>query len=95
MAGRYREVQEQGSYYADFFEGSALFELERYDEAAQRFVRVLELEPEARNSRWRLAECYAELGRDADAAREYATFAERFPDDDRAKRAERLSRRLR
>jgi len=94
LAKQYREVQDEGSYYADYFEGVALHELEQHGAAAERLEAVLAVEPAARNTRRRAAECYEALGRDAEAAAHYAAYAERFPDDDFAKKAARKAKRL-
>jgi len=94
LARQYREVQDEGSYYADYFEGVALHELEQYEAAAERFEAVIAIEPDAKNTRYRIAECYEEIDKDAEAAKHYAAFAERFPEDDRAKKAARKADRL-
>ena len=96
LAQEYREIAGEGpgGYYASYFEGMALKGLERFVEAAERFETVLRVEPEARNTRWLIAECYEATGDEAEAARHYGIFAEKFPEDDRAKRARRFERKL-
>lgn len=94
LAKQYREVQDEGSYYADYFEGVALHELEQHGAAAERFKAVLAVEPEAKNTRYRIAECYEAIDRAAEAAKHYAAFAERFPEDNRAKKAARKAEGL-
>lgn len=95
-AGRYRAVvgEGRGGYTTNYFEGVALHGLGRYEEAVEKFLAVLEVEPDARNTRWLIAESCEELGRDAEAAGHYAEFAERFPKDDKAKKAKKKVRKL-
>lgn len=63
--------------------------------AAALFAKVVEKNPQARNSRFMLAEALEALGRKPEAAAAYAEFAARFPGDDRAKRASEAAVRLR
>jgi len=97
LAAEYREAagEGQGGYATSYFEGVALHGLDRHSEAVEKFEKVLEVEPDAKNTRWLLAESCEELGRDAEAAGHYAEFAERFGDDDRARAAKKKAKRLR
>ncbi len=63
--------------------------------AIDRFSRAIAISPDARNSRWYLAEALRKQGLDREAARHYEAFAGRFPDDDRSKEARKLAVRLR
>jgi tetratricopeptide (TPR) repeat protein len=63
--------------------------------AIDRFSRAIAISPDARNSRWYLAEALRKRDHDREAARHYEAFAERFPDDDRAKEATKLAAKLR
>jgi len=63
--------------------------------ATVKYEAVLAANPDARNSRFRLAECYAKIGRNADAVREYDEFVARFPKDDLASKAQSAAKKLR
>ena len=67
---------------------------DRHAQAAEAFRLVLDRQPNARQSRMLLAESLEALGRDREAAEVYSEFAERFPDDDRAKEARKKARKL-
>ena len=63
--------------------------------AVEQFGKVLAKNPQARNSRYMLAESLEALGRKAEAADTFADFAARFPTDRRAKDATAAAARLR
>ncbi len=94
---RYRAAagEGQGGYSTNYFEGVALHGLGRYAEAVEKFEAVLAVHPVAKNTRWLAAESCEELGRDAEAAAHYAEYAERFPEDDKAKAAKKKVKKLR
>jgi tetratricopeptide (TPR) repeat protein len=74
--------------------GTAHQRLQQHREAAEAYERVLAINPEARNSRFAVAECYAALNEREKAIAAFQAFLARFPDDDRAKDATREVRRL-
>lgn len=63
--------------------------------AVEKFEAVLAVKPDARSTRYAIAECYEQLGEKAKAAEHYAVFAETFPSDDRAEKAASKARKLR
>jgi tetratricopeptide (TPR) repeat protein len=77
-----------------YIEGTCLMETGDLPGAVASFERTLEINPQAQNTRYKLAECYEELGRPAPAAEQYREFAERFKDDDRAKTAKKKAKKL-
>lgn len=58
------------------------------------FKRVLTMNPEARNSRFLLAECLAKQGRAEEAKTQYEEFVKRFPKDDNASKAKKAIKEL-
>ena len=94
VIARYRAAAKPDDVAPDFFEGDARRQLGQYEQAAAAFERVLARTPEARNSRFLLAECYEKLGNRAEARKNYDEFARRFPADDRAAKAKDASKRL-
>ena len=63
-------------------------------QAISSYARAVDANEAARDSRWRLAELLRKEDRDAQAARHYAEFAERFPEHENARKAARYAERL-
>ncbi|MEC9373946.1 MAG: tetratricopeptide repeat protein [Planctomycetota bacterium] len=63
-------------------------------QAIALFEQVLAEDPNARNTRYNLAELCEKVGRASDARTHYQEFINRFPDDDRASKAKKQLRRL-
>ena len=68
-------------------QGHCVDALPRYDQVIAKFAG-------ARGSRWGAAVCREQLGRNAEARRDYEEYARRFPEDDRAKEAKAAIKRL-
>ena len=66
-----------------------------HDKAVEPLAYAVEHLASARHTRYRLAESFEKLGRDAEAADAYEAFAGMYPDDDRASRALKRARKLR
>lgn len=81
-----------------FLLGEIRRELKRWPEAIIAYTRVLEISPDAQNSRFALAMTFESAGDEASALREYREFVRRFPNHSRVKDAEKkikaLSRRV-
>jgi tetratricopeptide (TPR) repeat protein len=78
-----------------YLQGEAKKLQEDWRGAADSFEQVLTLRPEAKSSRFAIAECYEKLGEKAKASEHYAIFAEKFPKDDRAEKAQSKAKKLR
>lgn len=63
--------------------------------AIEKFEGVLAQKPDARSTRYAIAECYEKLGEKAKAGEHYAIFAEKFPSDERAEKASSKAKKLR
>ncbi|MCB9847563.1 MAG: tetratricopeptide repeat protein [Phycisphaeraceae bacterium] len=77
-----------------YIEGMCLQETGDVPGAIACYERTLEINPNAQNTRYRLAECYEESGEPALAAEQYQEFADRFKDDDRARTAKKKAKSL-
>ncbi|MEM1184648.1 MAG: tetratricopeptide repeat protein [Planctomycetota bacterium] len=64
------------------------------DLAINAYAKAVQTVPDARNSRWRLAELLRKADRDEEAAVHYSEFAARFPDHDDAKAAAKWAAKL-
>jgi|GEM_PF-3891008 len=63
--------------------------------AIERFNETLRVNPDAKNTRLMLAQCYVDLGQPAEAAKHYEEYARRFKDDKQAKSAKKKAKKLR
>jgi thioredoxin-like negative regulator of GroEL len=68
--------------------------LKDHARAVEQLTLVIERNPGARTARFLLAESLEKTGRKAEAAAAYRDFAERFPKDDRASKAQAAAKRL-
>ena len=94
LAARFRAAAKPGDSMADFAEGEARRQLGQWVEAAAAYEKVLAKNPEARNTRFGIAECYEKLGNRVEAKKHYEEFARRFPKDERASKARDSAKRL-
>ncbi len=78
-----------------YFEGLARQALKEFDAAVEAYTAVLAVNADARNTRYRLAECYETLGKLDLAITHYDEFVRRFPDDDKAGDAKSAAKKLR
>jgi tetratricopeptide (TPR) repeat protein len=94
VIARYRGVAKPEDTTADFYEGEARRQLGQCAEAVAAYERVLAKNPDARNTRFGIAECQEKLGNRAEARKHYEQFARQFPKDERASRARDSAKRL-
>ncbi|HEX6853605.1 MAG TPA: tetratricopeptide repeat protein [Candidatus Polarisedimenticolaceae bacterium] len=92
---RLAKVEKPGEYTSDFLRGEARSALGDCAGAVESYARVLEKQPDARNTRYSMAACLEKLGRKGEAATHYDEFARRFPKDDRAGKARDQAAKLR
>ena len=77
-----------------FVEGTCLQKSGDLPGAVACYERTLAINPDAQNTRYKIAECYEALGQPALAAANYEEFAERFKGDGRAKTARKKAKAL-
>lgn len=77
-----------------YIEGTCLHEIGELPAAIECFERTLAINPQAQNTRYKLAECYEATNEPALAAAQYQEFAERFKSDGRAKTAKKKAKSL-
>ncbi len=96
LAEEYRRYagEGRGGYTTNYFEGVALHGLGRFADAKEKLGAVLEVQPEAKNTRFLIAECCEKLGQEAEAAGHYDEYVKRFKDGDRVKDAKKRSKKL-
>lgn len=78
-----------------YFKGLARQSLKEYEAAVEAYAAVLAINPDARNTRFRIAECYEALSKLDLAITHYDQFAARFPTDDKASDAKSAAKKLR
>jgi len=91
---RYVKAAPADDLTALFFDGEVKREQGRCADALPRYDQVITKFAGARGSRWGAAVCREQLGRKAEARRDYEEYARRFPEDDRAKEAKAAIKRL-
>ena len=91
---RYVKAAPAEDLTALFLDGEVKRQLGRCADALPRYEQVLAKRAEARGSRWGAAVCREQLGQKDAARSDYAEYARRFPDDDRAKEAKAAAKRL-
>jgi tetratricopeptide (TPR) repeat protein len=94
LVARYLKAAPPDDLSALFFDGELKRQLGQCAEALPRFEQVLAKYENARGSRWGAAVCREQLGKKAEARRDYEEFAKRFPEDDKAKDAKTAIKRL-
>lgn len=94
VIARYRAAAKPDDTAADFFEGEARRQLRQCAAAIAAFEKVLAKNPDARNTRFGIAECQDKLGDRAEARKHYEEFARQFPKDERASKARDSAKRL-
>jgi tetratricopeptide (TPR) repeat protein len=87
-------VQRPDNYSVYFLRASARKLAGDCAAAIDDFKQVLERNPEARNTRFMLAECYESTGDKAGALAMYEEFKAKFPSDNRAEQADKAIKRL-
>ncbi len=92
---RLAQVAKPDSTAPHYYLGLARQQKKDYPAAINAFEKVLSLAPEAKNTRFALAQCYQALGNNADALVHFEEFATRFPKDAKAPQATAEAKKIR